>query len=335
MNPIEAEVKLKQLIHAVLALLLLLTVSARAADKLVVDYGGVSGFQGASWVAKDLRIFDKHGLDAEVIMITGGARSTAALLSGSTQFGTGSATAPLLATARGSDIKVIAASYNKFPYAFIARSEIRSPKDLRGKKISILNYGGSNDLALQLALKEWGIKQQEVTVIIGGDAPTRLAALLAGLIDATILSPPQLTKAVQAGYRVLADMGDMSANFTQSSLYAKGSYLRENRDRAKRFLRAYVEAVHVIKTDRQRTSKVFATRMRIEDPEMLKSTYDYFAPRFSFPPRVDMNGIRDTLRFYVEQGNPELKNRTPEEFVDQSLLDELEREGFFKKLGSQ
>src|SRR2546428_12920308 len=100
MNPIEAEVKLKQLIHAVLALLLLSAVSARAADKLVVDYGGVSGFQGASWVAKDLRIFDKHGLDAEVIMITGGARSTAALLSGSTQFGTGSATAPLLATAR-------------------------------------------------------------------------------------------------------------------------------------------------------------------------------------------------------------------------------------------
>src|SRR5919198_2815952 len=143
-----------------------------AADKIVVDYGGVSGFQAASWVAKDLKIFDKHGLDAEVIMITGGARSTAALLSGSTQFGTGSATAPLLATARGSDIRVIAASYNKFPYAFISKPEIRSPKDLRGKKISILNYGGSNDLGLQLALKEWGIKQREVTVIIGGDAPT-------------------------------------------------------------------------------------------------------------------------------------------------------------------
>jgi ABC-type nitrate/sulfonate/bicarbonate transport system substrate-binding protein len=325
---------LKQLVYTLLALLFFRTVSVMAADKIVVDYGGVTGFQGASWVAKDLKIFDKHGLDAEVIMITGGARSTAALLSGSTQFGTGSATAPLLATARGSDIKVIAASYNKFPYAFIARPEIRSPKDLRGKKISILNYGGSNDLALQLALREWGIKQQEVTVIIGGDAPTRLAALLAGLIDATILSPPQLTKAVQAGYRVLADMGDMSANFTQSSLYTKGSYLRDNRDRAKRFLRAYVEAVHVIKTDRQRTSRVFGMRMRIEDPEMLKSTYDYFAPRFSFPPRVDMTGIRDTLRFYVEQGNPELKNRNPEEFVDQSLLDELDKDGFLKKLGS-
>ena len=320
--------------HAVVALLLLLAMRAGAADKIIVDYGGVSGFQGASWVAKDLKIFDKHGLDAEVIMITGGARSVATLLSGSTHFGTGSGTAPLLATARGSDIKLIAASYNKFPYAFIAKPDVRSPKDLRGKKISILNYGGSNDLALQLALKEWGIKQQEVTVLIGGEAPTRLAALMTGAIDATILSPPQLTKAVQAGYRVLADMGDMSTNFTQSSLYAKTSYLRENRDRAKRFVRAYAEAVHVIKTDRERTSKVFAARMRIEEPEMLKSTYDYFAPRFSFPPRVDMTGIRDTLRFYAEQGNPDLKNRNPEEFVDHSLMDELEKEGFFKKLGS-
>jgi len=325
---------LRQLLrHAAAAAALFLTVSVHAADKIVVDYGGVSGFQAASWVAKDVKIFDKYGLDAEVIMITGGARSTAALLGGSTQFGTGSATAPLLAIARGSDIKIIAASYNKFPYAFVVRSEIRSPKELRGKKVSILNYGGSNDLALQLALREWGIKQQELSVIIGGDAPTRLAALMTGIIDATILSPPQLTKAVQAGYRVLADMGDMSANFTQSSLYLRGRDLRENRDRAKRFLRAYSEAVHVIKTDRPRTSKVFAMRMRIDDPEILKSTYDYFAPRFTFPPRVDMAGVRDTLRFYAEQGSPDLKNRNPEEFVDHSLMDELDKEGFFKKIG--
>jgi NitT/TauT family transport system substrate-binding protein len=317
-----------------LALLCATAGGVYAADKIVVDYGGLSGFQSTVWVAKDLKLFDKQGLDVETIMITGGARSVAALLGGSTQFGTGSATAPLVATARGSDIKLIAASYNKFPYAFIVKPDIRSPKDLRGKKINILNYGGSNDLALQLALKEWGIKLPEVTVIIGGDAPTRLASLMAGRTDATILSPPHLTKAVQAGYRVLADMGDMSANFTQSSLYAKQSYVRENRDRAKRFLRAYAEAVHVIKTDRERTSKVFAKRMRIEEPDVLKTTYEYFAPRFSFPPRVDLNGVRDTLRFYAEKQNPELKDRNPEEFVDHSLLDELEKEGFFKKLGS-
>src|SRR5712692_7099219 len=229
-----------------LTVLFLLLIGPRivgAAEKVVADFGGVSGFQSASWVAKDLRLFDKYGLNVDLVMITGGARSVAALLSGSTQFATGSGTAPLQAYARGSDVTILAASYNKFPYAFVVKPEIRSPKDLRGKKISILNFGGSNDIALQLALKEWGIKQQEVNVMIGADAPTRLLSLTVGNVDATILSPPHLLMAVKAGYRVLADMGEMRANFSQSTLYVRRGYLRENRDVVKRFLRAYSEAV--------------------------------------------------------------------------------------------
>lgn len=305
---------------------------AEGAEKLIADYGGHAGFQSSTWVAKDLKIFDKYGLDVEVIMITGAARSVAALLGNSTHFSTGSATGPLAAAVRGSDIKVIAASYNKFPYAFVVRPDIRTPNDLRGKRVNILNYGGSNDLALQLALREWGLKLADIQIVIGGDAPTRMGALMAGRMDATILSPPHLTIAQKAGFRVLADMGDMSTNFTQSSLYVKGSALKETRDRTKRFLRAYAEAIHVIKTDRERTMKIFANRMRVDDPETVRSTYDYFAPRFSFPPRVNLAGVRDTINFYAEQ-NADFKNRKAEEFVDHSLLDELEKEGFFKKIG--
>jgi len=307
--------------------------SAEGADRLVADFGGISGFQSASWVAKDLRLFEKYGLNVDLVMITGGARSVAALLGGSTQFATGSGTAPLLAYARGSDVVILAASYNKFPYAFVVKPDIRSPKDLRGKRISILNFGGSNDIALQLALKEWGIKQQEVNVIIGGDAPTRLLSLTVGSTDATILSPPHLNMAAKAGYRILADMGEMRAKFSQSTLYVRRGYLRENRDVAKRFLKAYSEAVHVVKTDREKILKIFAKRMRLDDAEILRATYDYFAPRFSFPPRVDMAGIKDTLDFYAET-NPEVKSRNPQEFVDHSLIDELQKEGFFKGLDS-
>jgi len=307
--------------------------NTHAAEKLIADYGGHAGFQSAVWVAKDFKIFDKYGIDVEVIMITGSARSVAALLGGSTHFATGSATGPLAAAVKGSDIKMLAASYNKFPYAFVVKSDIRTPKDLRGKNINILNYGGSNDLALQLAMKEWGMKLSDAQIIVGGDAPTRLGSLMSGRTDATILSPPHLTIAVKAGYRVLADMGDMSANFSQSTLSVKGSYMRDHRDLVKRFLRAYAEAIHAIKTQRERTLKVFANRMRIDDVETVKSTYDYFAPRFSFPPRVDLEGVKDTLNFYAAR-NAEFKNRKPEEFVDHSLLDELEMEGFFKQFGS-
>ena len=91
-------------------------------------------------------------------------------------FATGSATGPLAAAVRGSDLKVLAASFDEFPYAFVVKPEIRNPKELRGKRVNILNYGGSNDLALQLALKEWGMKLYSISqVIIGGDAPTRWA----------------------------------------------------------------------------------------------------------------------------------------------------------------
>lgn len=321
--------------HLLVLLFLILTppFAGHAADKVVADFGGVSGFQSASWIAKDLKLFEKHGLNVDLVMITGGARSVAALLSGSTQFATGSGTAPLQAFARGSDVTILAASYNKFPYSFVVKPDIRSAKDLRGKKIGILNFGGSNDIALQLALREWGLKPQEVNVMIGGDAPTRLLSLTVGNLDATILSPPHLTKAVKAGYRVLADMGEMRANFSQSTLYVRRGLLRENRDVVKRFVKAYAEAVHVIKTDRERTVNVFAKRMRLDDRQILNETYNYFAPRFSFPPRVDLQGIKDTLDFYAAT-SPEMKGRKPEEFVDHSLLDELEKEGFFKGMGS-
>jgi ABC-type nitrate/sulfonate/bicarbonate transport system substrate-binding protein len=324
--------KTDRLLLILLLVFLIFRGQVRAAEKVVADFGGVSGFQSASWVAKDLKLFDKYGLNVDLVMITGGARSVAALLGGSTQFATGSGTAPLQAYARGSDVTILAASYNKFPYAFVVKPDIRSPNDLRGKKIGILNFGGSNDIALQLALKEWGIRQQEVNVMIGGDAPTRLLSLTVGNLDATILSPPHLLMAVKAGYRVLADMGEMRANFSQSTLYVRRGYMRENRDVVKRFVKAYSEAVHVIKTDRERTVNVFAKRMRLDDRQILNETYNYFAPRFSFPPRVDLQGIKDTLDFYAATSS-EMKGRKPEEFVDHSLIDELEKEGFFKGLG--
>jgi NitT/TauT family transport system substrate-binding protein len=302
-----------------------------AADKIVADFGGLGAFQSTSWVAKDLKIFDKYGLDVDLVMITGGARSVAALLGGSTQFATGSATTPLLASARSSEIVIIAAAYNHFPFSFVSRPEIKSPKELRGKKLAILNFGGSHDLAYQLAFREWGLKRQEVNIIPLGDQPTRLAALLAGTVDATIVSMPHLMMAVKAGYRVLGDMGEMRVNFSQSTAYLRRSYLRDNRDIAKRFVRAYSEAAYVLRTDRQRSLTVMAKRLRIENQEILNATYEDAARRFTFPPRVNMAGMKDTLDFFGEK-NPELKGRRPEEFVDETLLDELEKEGFFKSL---
>jgi ABC-type nitrate/sulfonate/bicarbonate transport system substrate-binding protein len=114
-------------------------------------------------------------------------------------------------------------------------------------------------------------------------------------------------------------------------VYVRRNYLAQNREVVKRFLKAYSEAVRVLRTDKEKSLRVLAKRMRLDDREILEATYNYFGHRFSYPPKVDLLGVRDTLEFYAES-NPELKNRKPGQFVDHSLLEELENEGFFSGL---
>src|SRR3970282_2671767 len=115
------------------------------------------------------------------------------------------------------------------------------------------------------------------------------------------MSMPHLMVAVKAGYRVLGDMGEMRVNFSQSTVYLRRGYLRDNRDIAKRFVKAYSEAAYVLRTDRQRSLTVMAKRLRIENQEIINSTYEDAARRFTFPHRVNMAGMKGLLDLLGEK----------------------------------
>src|SRR5262245_52311814 len=159
------------LIPSLFLIALTVPLEARAQEQIVSGYDGHAGFQGPVWAAKDLGLFEKYGLSAELVLIPGSARGMAALISGSVQFVQGSATAPLSAYLRGGDVVVVAAALNKFPFSVIARKEIRQPSDLIGKKIGIVKFGGSNDLAVTLSFKEWNIPRNAATILASGGAP--------------------------------------------------------------------------------------------------------------------------------------------------------------------
>jgi NitT/TauT family transport system substrate-binding protein len=310
---------------------LMMPLRAGAQEKILAGYDGHAGFQGPLWGAKDLGLFDKNGLSAELILIPGSARGMAALLSGSTAFAQGSATGPLSAFLRGGDVVVVAAALNKFPFSVVARKELRKPADLVGKKIGIVNFGGSNDLAVGLALKEWNIPRNGVTILASGGAPERLAALMAGNLDATVLSPPETVAAARAGLNILANLGDLSASFPQTLIMVRRSFLASKRDTVKRFVRAYSESIHEFKTNKERGMKVYANRLKQKDQAILEDTIAFYGPKFSFPPRADRSGVQNALDL-VRQGT-EIKGEVNlEKFIDESVIDELEAEGFFKKL---
>ena len=305
----------------------------RAQDQIVVGYDGHAGFQGPIWATKDLGLLDKYGVPGELVLIPGSARGMAALISGSVPFSQGSGTAPLAAYLRGGDVVVVAAALNKFPFSVVARKELRNLSDLIAKKIGILNFGGSNDLAVTLAFKEWNIPRNAATILVSGGAPERLAALMTGAIDATVLSPPETVTASRAGLRILANLGDLHASFPQTLIMVRRSFLLNKRETVKRFLRAYSEAIFEFKNNKEKAIKVYAHRLKQKDQTILEETLAFYGPKFSFPPRVDRGGVNNALEL-VRQG-AEIKGEVNlSQFADESVIDELEKEGFYKRLVS-
>jgi NitT/TauT family transport system substrate-binding protein len=210
------------------------------------------------------------------------------------------------------------------------RKELKSPADLVGKKFGILNFGGSNDLAVSLALKEWNIPRSAVTILVSGGVAERLAAVTSGVIDATVLSPPETVAAARAGLRILANLSDLNASFPQTLIMVRRSFVSTKRDTVKRFVRAYSEGIYEFKTDKEKAIKVYADRLKQKDLNVLEETYSYYGPKFSFPPRIDRGGLNNALDLVRQTSDVKGEvNLAP--FVDESIIDELEREGFYKK----
>jgi len=302
-----------------------------AQEKIYISYDGHSGFQGPIWGTADFGLLDKYGLKADLVMIPGGARAMQALLAGSTQFAQGSATSPVSVRMRGGDAVIVATALNKFPFSFVTQKELRKPGDLIGKKIGIVNFGGSNELAVNLALKEWNISRQSVTLLPSGEAATRLVAMTTKALDATVLSPPYTAEAARLGMNILIHMSEMKASFPQTVITVQRSFLEKNREKVKSFVQAYSESVHLFRTNKERGMAIYAKRLKQQNSKIIEETYQYFAPKFSFPPRMQMDGLRSILE---QNPRPADGKSEPglEQFVDESFIDELEREGFFARL---
>lgn len=327
---------LRALLPAVLFILSALPANLVAQERYLIAYGGFAGFQAPIWAAKDLGLLAKYGLNGDVVMVPGSTREIQALLGGSVHFAQVDAVTTINAVDKGADLVIISGSLNTFPFSFVAQKEIRKPDDLAGKKIGIVGFGGANELAVVLALKEWNVPRQSVTIIQSGGAANRLVALSAKALDATVLAYPELGEAVRMGMNVLAHMRDMkTAAFPMNVIAVRRSFLEKNRDTVKRFQQAYAEATYQFLNSREKAMAVLAQRLQQKNPKAIEETYQYFATSFSFPTRVSHQGLRNTLEM-IAQRSPGAKAETNlDKYLDESTIDELEREGFFKRLAGK
>jgi ABC-type nitrate/sulfonate/bicarbonate transport system substrate-binding protein len=318
--------------RAVWVVFLVLSVPLSAiAQQQMIGYAGFAGFQVSMWAAKDLGLLKKYGLEGETVLVPGTSRQIQALIGDSIQFAHVDAAGHIRAVMRGADIVMVTASLNKFPFSLVTQKDIRKPADLIGKKIGIVGFGGANDLAVNLLLREWKIPRDRVTVLQAGGGANRLVAMSSGALDATVLSYPELGEAMRMGMNEMGNLDDFkTADYPMSVVAVRRSFLGQNRDVVKRFVMAYAEATYQVMNNKDTGIAIFRNRLKQDNVKALEETYKYFAPKFSFPTRVSQNGMQNTLELIAKE-NPKLDPKI-EKYVDESIMDELDKEGFFRRI---
>ncbi len=322
----------------VLLILIVARAPALALERHIhASAGATSAQQLPIFVAKDFGLFEKYGLDVQLLVITGGSTLLQALVGRSIHSANVAAMAPVRAIASGADLAITATFLNKNLYSFIARKEIRTPAELKGKKIGIANFGGANQFSVLTALKAWDMSPDSVQLVPSGNNLSRLVAMEGGRIDATVIPNSSVGMATKRGMTVFANIAELVKEFPDRTIIMERLYLQKERDNAKRFLRAISEATQRLRAESELREKVVAIlmkRMRV-DRKVAEESYDAYHSVFSYPPRTGRRGLQNVLEIVQKESAHPKADLALNRFLDESAMDELDQEGFFKKLAAE
>lgn len=304
-----------------------------AQAKLKVAYPTMVGSMAVLWVTKESRLFEKHGLDIELIFISGSSKVVQAILAKEIPIAEIAIPSVIQANLAGADLVMLAGPNHKPGQKVMVKPEIKRPEDLKGKKIGVTRFGTSDDFLLRFVLGQWGIQpDREVALIQMGGSQETLAGMIAKSVDGGLLSSPLHLRASKLGFSLLADLSTIGVDYQGAGVVTTKSYLRENRDLTRRYLRAYVEGLHRLKTDKSFSIKVIGKYSRISEADWLEETYQHYAvkvmPKLPYPTIKGIQMVLDEM----STRNPKAKGVQPESFIDVTILRELEQSGFIKSL---
>lgn len=315
---------------AILLLISFLLSDQAGAAPLRIAYSSISGAMLPLWVAKDTGLFAKHGVEVDLTYIRGVAIE--ALLAGEVQFVRASPPSVVRSALRGSDLAFIANTINVAVFSLMSKPELQKPDDLKGKKIGVTNLGDSPDLVLSLLLEKWGLQRGKDLAVLGirGGMPELLISVSKGFVDAGMISAPSNRRGIKMGLREFVDTADLGIPYINSPLSTRRSTIKNHRDTVLRVLRGYYEAVLRTRRDRDGALKILAKYVRVTDPEILAEVYQTYGLKQLQPDiNVDIDGIKGLLKGL----GSEAVGANPATFVDLSLIEQLEREGFFSARG--
>jgi NitT/TauT family transport system substrate-binding protein len=299
--------------------------------RLTVGYSAISGDQLPAWVAKETGIFEKNGLDVQLIFFTGGTTAVMALVSADTPISQVAGAGVINSALAGSDAVLIVGGITSLNYYLMAQSHIKTPEQLKGGSVAISRFGAASDFIARFALAKIGLTPgKDVTLVQIGSTSARMDATLAGRVQATVINPPASFIAEKRGMTTLADLPKLGLVYQHTSAATTKRYIRENPDIVRRYVKSQVEAVHRIYTDKETSIKVLSKYFgRGVEREILEKTWenllnDSVLPRKQYP---SLGGIKTILETEAK-GKP----GKPEDFVDLTFIRELDKSGYIDSL---
>jgi NitT/TauT family transport system substrate-binding protein len=312
--------------------------SSSAQEKIRIGLSSISATNGSVWVAEDKGLFKKYGVDVEVIIIGGGgARVVSSLVAGDIHFSVGGGEGSIRSQLKGAETVIVASTLTKGLQRILAKPEIKTYQDLKGKRIAITQFGSAGHLALLLMLKKWNMRPDQVQIVTLGTSPAMLVALDKGGADAAVLTMPTFFLAEEKGYRVVGDPAHMDIFYLQNTLESTRTFLRKNRDQALRFVKGYIEGIAYFKKNKRESLDIMRKKLRIQseqerDSRYLELSYNLLVSTFyNEIPYPSLRGVQTIIDKIAEE-DPKVKERDPKSFVDESFVKELDDSGFLKAI---
>lgn len=297
-----------------------------------LSYSAPSGSNSLSWMAKELSLFERHGLQLSMIYIGGGTRPVSVMLAGETDFTIVTGPPAVLAKLSGGDTVILATFINGLTTSILARPEIRQPGDLKGKRMGISRFGVIGDFSTRIALRRWGLTPfKDVAIIQMGGLPETFAALKSGAIHAAAFTPPLSTEAKRQGMVELLDFSGSDIEFANTGLVSTARYTSQNAEATRRIVRAIVEGIWAFKGNHEAAVRAIQKYTRVSDRSVLEETYGIYRKDLKSIPRTTEGAIRRVLEGFADD-DPRARTAKPADFFNTRFIDELEQTGFMKEL---
>lgn len=283
------------------------------------------------WVVKEAGIFKKHGLDIDLIFVSGSTRGIQSLISGDVAFASAVGTSAINGKLAGADIAIISSLTNTLPYYIIGKPEIASPEALKGKAAAVHIPGTAADFALRLALKGVGLSLRDIKTVTVGGGPARIAAVMSGQVDFTVGPESEKINGEKGGLKVIIDMARLNIPFQFTCTVAARKMIREQPDTARRMVRAMAEGVYYYKTHRDEVISIMHKYTRGLSRTILGEAYAAYRELLVEDTYPSLEGLKNTLEIQATL-DPKAAKARAEEFVDLRFVDELKKSGFLNQL---